>query len=448
MISRSLRLSCVSVLSLAAAFCVQSTSFAQQPYPPAQDPNQPQPPPPQPGTIIIPGLPPLPNLMPPPNSPNPPPQGQPQPPQGQPQPYPPAQGQPQQPYPPQVQPQPYPPMQPQPYPQGPQQPQYAPTTPYPQQGGMNNGNGMPPQSFGPQKDGPDSPRKDGEMPFLYGAGIGYGVGTGIWIDILAKVKDPGVALITPLILGGAGAIGTYLWDANTTLHRGVPSSTALGTALGFGLGIGINLTQYQLASSKEAEWSPGARATLTWVTTTGGAVGGYFFGDWLRPDPRSASFIASGTGMGTLSFLQIGAGVGKISSDWKDAGSVMAVLGYAVGTVGAGALSAVWTPSFQTQKWMWVGYGAGTLAGCLVFPFYLAGDNSQDARHGFVATGIAGLAGASVAAVLTATMRDEEDMPAQPGMPPRAAKAFAPTLHIAPQAMPGNGYGLGAFGQW
>jgi hypothetical protein len=336
----------------------------------------------------------------------------------------------------------------QPQPQQPQQPQYAPTTPYPQQGGMNNGNGMPPQAFGPQKDGPDSPRKDGEMPFLYGAGIGYGVGTGIWIDIVAKIDDPGLNLVMPLVLGGAGAVGTYLWDQNTTLHRGVPSTTALGTALGFGFGVGIGLTQLQV-SKKGSEWGIGTISTLTFLTTTGGAVGGYFFGDWLRPDPRSASFIASGAAMGTLSFLQIGVGVGKTGRDYFDAGSVMATIGYAAGTVGTAALSAVWTPSLQTQKWMWIGYGTGTVAGALVFPFYLATSGDPDrASRGFVATGLAGLAGASVAAVLAADLKDAEDRAPIPGAPQARKDTSAPTFNIAPQTMPGNGYGLGAFGQW
>ncbi len=43
------------------------------------------------------------------------------------------------------------------------------------------------------------------MAYLYGVGPAYGVGTGIWIDALADVNDPGIAFIAPLVLGGRGA---------------------------------------------------------------------------------------------------------------------------------------------------------------------------------------------------------------------------------------------------
>jgi hypothetical protein len=289
------------------------------------------------------------------------------------------------------------------------------------------------------------------MPFLYAAGVGYGVGMGAWIDGLFKITDPGLALITPTLLGAAGAVGVYLWDANTTLHRGVPASTALGTALGFGFGVGINLAQWQLASS-EGGWSFRARSTLTFLTTTGGAVGGWAFGEWLRPDPRSALFIASGAGWGALSGVQIGGGVsssGRFDGDLKPAGDAVAiggVMGYVIGTVGTGALAAVWTPSLSTQKWMWAGYGLGTVAGSLVFPLYLVADG--EVRRGFIFTGIAGLAGATLAGVLTADLKDDEDgNVTRQGYAKRRRAAWTPTYQLAPMAMP-SGAGLGAIGQW
>ncbi len=86
------------------------------------------------------------------------------------------------------------------------------------------------------------------------------------------------------------------------------------------------------------------------------------------------------------------------------------MIGYNVGLLGTGALSLWRAPSYQTLKWMWAGYGIGTLAGALVFPFYLFSDS--DAKHGFVAPALGGIAGAAVAGVLTSGLTDDDPAPA------------------------------------
>jgi hypothetical protein len=300
---------------------------------------------------------------------------------------------------------------------------------------------------------PTSKRDPGEMPFLYAAGIGLGAGTGIWIDGLFKVSDPGLALITPSLLAAGGALGVYLWDSNTTLHRGVPATTALGTAVGLGLGLGVNVVQWS-AVSDEKEWSFRTRSTITWITTAGGAVGGYFFGEWLRPEPRAVSFIASGTAWGALSGMQIGGGLSAYSEKGRgiatDQGvGVTGVIGYVGGTVGAAAIAAWWSPSYTTQKYMWYGYGGGTLAGALVFPFYALSDTN--AGRGFVFTGVAGLAGATLLGVLTADLKDDQDgsVTRKNGLQ-RRKDLFLPKLSLAPMSMQAQGFsaGIGAIGGW
>jgi hypothetical protein len=180
--------------------------------------------------------------------------------------------------------------------------------------------------------------------------------------------------------------------------------------------------------------------------STGGGVGGYAFGEWLRPDPRSLSFIASGAGWGTASGIMFGAAV--VGGDWKDGAAVWGFTGYNAGILATGALSTVYTPSYNTQKWMWIGYAAGVAAGCIVYPFYLLSD--ADARHGLIANSLGGLAGLGLATVFTANMTDDE--PTAPGAPPRA---FAPPFNVgmtpAPGLMPGTtarGTVLSAYGQW
>lgn len=281
-----------------------------------------------------------------------------------------------------------------------------------------------------------------EMPFLYGAGLGYGIGLGVWVDSLAKVTDPGLALIAPMLFGAGGMVGVYLWDEFSTLHRGVPTSTATGATLGFGLGIGINLLQWQIASSS-GQLDFKARTSITLATTTVGAVGGYLFGEFVRPDPRSVAFIASGAGWGAVSGLSIGAGATTGDIETVKTGlAVGGLIGYGAGTVGTGLLSLAWTPSMQTQKWMWAGYGLGVLASGLVYPLYLVSDG--DARHGLIFTGLAGVAGAAIAAIATFNFKDDED-----GNVTRTSKkkGWEPPfqLSFAPQK---DGGMLTAFGQF
>ena len=52
-------------------------------------------------------------------------------------------------------------------------------------------------------------------------------------------------------------------------------------------------------------------------------------------------------------------GIAASGKDWKDGASVAGLIGYNVGILGAGAISLAHTPSWQSQKYMWLGYLAG-----------------------------------------------------------------------------------------
>jgi hypothetical protein len=387
-------LSTTAVLAAPHAAAQVQPLPAPQPPPPAVQPQpypppgyQPQPQPPQPGY-----QPAQPQPYPQPYQPQPQPQPYPQPYQPQPQPYP-------QPYQPQPQPQPYPPPGYQPQPQ-PYQPQPAQPAPAP---------------------APASDRRTNtEMFFLYTTGLGYGIGTGVWVDALFKITDPGAAVIAPVALGAAAPVGVYFWDdLGGPLHKGVPSSVATGLLLGALEGGGIAGTQYVLSRSKEDDWSFRAQTTITFLTATGGGVGGYFFGEYARPDLHSLAFISSGSGWGLISGALFGIGIS--GRRWGDWATVSGMIGYNVGLLGTGAISLWRSPSYQTLKWMWVGYGAGTLAGALVFPFYLFSDS--DPKRGFVAPALGGIAGAAVAGVLTSGMIDDE-------LAPRTSKNFLSPLSL------------------
>jgi hypothetical protein len=444
MIRRALLLSGAAFSALTfGLFTAEGTSLAQgpqpQPYPPPQVQPQPQPYPqqqPYPPPQVQPQPQPYPQQQ-----PYPPPQVQPQPqpypqqqpyPQGQPQPYP--QGQPQ-PY-PQGQPQPYPPQPypPQPYPQGQPQPYPPQGQPYPPQ--------AQPQPYPPQQQPPppppaaDNKRSSGELTYLYITSAAYGVGTGIWIDSLGKVTDPGLAFIAPLAFGVAMPIGVYFLDDNVTLHRGVPSSIATGMLLGALEGMSISGMQWQFTGGEngsDSQWKFHTWTTLTWIMSTGGGIGGYAFGEWLRPDPRSLSFIASGAGWGAASGIMFGAGA--VGGDWKDGAAVWGFVGMNAGILATGALSTVYTPSYNAQKWMWIGYAAGTAAGLLVYPFYLASDANP--RHGLIANSLGGLAGVGLAAILAGQMTDDE---------PSGKRAFNMPFQLGAAPAPGGGAAVTAFG--
>ncbi|MBX3227797.1 MAG: hypothetical protein KIT84_15680 [Labilithrix sp.] len=337
----------------------------------------------------------------------------------------------------------YPPPQ-QPYPQQPP-PGYQPYQPYPNQPppGYQPYPNQPPPGYQPgyqpyQPYTPPPPpialqRTNTEMLALYVTGALYGVGTGIWLDALFKIKDPGLAVIMPIGFGAAVPIGFWAVDEHVgRFPRGVPSATAAGLVLGGLEGMAIAGTQWQYTREKGNDWDFRTQTTVTFLLATGGGVGGFAFGEWLHPDPRNMLFIGSGAGWGAVSGSLFGIAVQGRHDDWKDGSSLAGLIGYNVGLVGAGAISVFHTPSLQSQKYMWLGYGAGLLAGCLVFPFYLFVDDPV-VKRGFIGPSLGGAAGAAVAGALTWNMRDAGDVQAKQWTPP-VDLAVTPIPALTPAA--------------
>jgi hypothetical protein len=341
-------------------------------------------------------------------------------------------------------PQPYPaqPYQPAPYPQQPYPPQPYPQQPYPQQYPPQPGQypqPMPyPQPVQPAPAPAQNPyRSPGEMAYLYGVSIAYGVGTGVWIDALANVSDPGIGIIAPLLLGAAMPVGVYVWDANDELGRGVPSTIATGMLLGGVEGIAVSGLQWQTTggtNGNSSQWKFPMWSTLTFIGATGGGVGGWAFGEWLHPDPRHLVFISSGAAWGALAGAQLGAGGASQSSFMGNGAAIAGFSLYNGGILATGILSTVYTPSYESLKYMWIGDAIGTLAGTPVFLFYLGGGQAQ---HGLIATSLTGLAGLGVAAALTANLQD-----------PAGSSAWKPPFQIGLAPGPHGGAQLAAYGEW
>ena len=85
----------------------------------------------------------------------------------------------------------------------------------------------------------------------------------------------------------------------TSSIAGVPSSIATGLLLGGVEGMAISGLQWQLTGNGGPDtWKFHTWTSVTFVTATVGGVGGWAFGEWLRPDPRSLALISSGAGWG------------------------------------------------------------------------------------------------------------------------------------------------------
>lgn len=348
------------------------------------------------------------------------------PPSPQPQPYPQPYGQPQQPYPQPYGPPPQPtfPAQAQPWPQPYGQPQPVPA-PW----------GQPAPVAQPAPPPRSHRRGLGEMAYLYGATLGYGVGTGVWIDSLGKITDPGIAFIPPVAFGMAAPVAMYFWDQYDAFDRGVPSSIATGILLGGIEGVAVSALQWQRTGGENGDsnqWTFSTWTTLTFAGATLGGVGGYAFGEWLQPDPRSLALVASGAGWGTATGFLFGAGV--VGGDWKDGSAVWGFAGYNAGVLATGALSTVYVPSYQSLKYMWIGYTAGALATTPVYLFYIGSDS--DPRHGLIANSVGALAGLGLAAAFTANLSDGPD-----------AAQWTPPFQLAVTPTKGGGM-LSAMGQF
>lgn len=290
------------------------------------------------------------------------------------------------------------------------------------------------------------------MIYLYGTGLAYGVGTGIWIDVLAHSSDPAVGTIAPILFGAGVPLGLFLWDYLDPFRPGVPASMATGMWLGFAEGVAISSIQVATTGDQK-RWDLSTAMTIPFITTTVGGIGGYFFGRWLEPDPRSVAFIAEGMawGAGTGVMLGIGASADGRPGSEKSSGDGAAVgtlLGANIGIAGTSALViGGYQPSWQAQKWMWLGYTAGAAIPSLVYLAYIGSD--KDPKHGLIANALGGVAGLTVAALIARNLSDDE-----PTLPPgntgtkSAKKSWQPPfmLTVAPN---GQGGGMiSAFGSW
>jgi len=177
-------------------------------------------------------------------------------------------------------------------------------------------------------------------------------------------------------------------------------------------------------------WGSDGIMTSVWVGAALGGIGGYAFGEAVRPDPRKIALVASGAGWGALMGSTFGGGVAN--SDGPSVAQGMLVgnlVGINVGVITTGVLAAVgYDPSWQSLKYMWLGAGIGLLStSAIIYPIYLAtgqqdqtmncGDTTNGkhgcplVNHGMVANSFGMLAGVVIAGILTRDLKDPEPVP-------------------------------------
>lgn len=235
----------------------------------------------------------------------------------------------------------------------------------------------------PQMELPPAPRASqgarggGEAFTLYSTLFAWGVGTGIYIDVLAELDDARTALWVPILTAAAGITGAWLMD-RTPMRRGRPSGIASGLVLGAGFST-LLMTQlnedrvydrcetvtYGGGSFSACDEDEKLMITTVWLGATLGMGAGYALAALTDAPPAHINFVTS-TGLwgGVL-----GVGVALATEDSDHIGTA-GMLGEAIGIGAGAAIAATLHPSESQTRWMSLGVlGGGLLgAGIAVIP--------------------------------------------------------------------------------
>jgi hypothetical protein len=276
-----------------------------------------------------------------------------------------------------------------------------------------------------------------EIGVLYLASLGYGLGTGIWLDILGEPDSAAGAILPPLLFA-AGAAGTVaMLDRGKGLRYGSAQSIATGMTLGFYQGFAWT-TYYQATSRYDDQLEPEGYATALWLSTTAGAITGGAIGAARSTTPGRAAFVGSATLWPALVLGFAGAGLSADDAYRDDHALLASALGATAGMVGGIFAAGPVSPTTARVRFLDLGAVAGGLA---VGGLTLAAraEETEDGREIFLATDVGILAGLGVAWWLTASM--PKDHGAEKPAP--AEITLTPTV----AALPG-GFRLGAIGSF
>lgn len=270
----------------------------------------------------------------------------------------------------------------------------------------------PPQSFPQQQFSyvpPTSNKRSGtEITLLYTTAAVYGVGMGVWFGAEAKIKDPGLFLIAPAILGVAAPVGVYFLD-QPSLPRGLPAAIASGMVIGAAEGIGIASYQFVHANAQDA-WGFRGLSRATAIGATLGGAGGFALGYLQEPSPKSSLLTTSAAAWGAAIGAMYGYGASSAGIGYgraNDSAALGGLIGLNVGVAAAAGLSTVYIPSYKALEYMWLGAGAGAAISLPVYIAYAASDSP--AKRGLVFTGTSSALGLVAGALIAGTGNDAAD---------------------------------------
>ncbi len=249
-------------------------------------------------------------------------------------------------------------------------------------------------------------RTSDEIGVLYTTSILYGLGTGIWVDVVSKPdKFSGNLVLSPLLFAGAATGTVALLDSGRGLRYGVAQSIASGMYVG--LWQGIAWTTYLQASSTHGNQLSGPEyTTALWGSATAGAIVGGVVGTQSSTTPGRATFISSTS---LWPALILGFGVAGISADnpYRDDHALLAASLGATGGAVAGILTAgTVSPTIARVRFLDLGGLSGALLGGGLY-WAATGDHAEFSPFS-VLTALGTTAGLTVAWLATANMPKDE----------------------------------------
>ena len=250
-------------------------------------------------------------------------------------------------------------------------------------------------------------RTTDELVLLYLMSVSYGLGTGVWFDIMAESNSPSSVVLPPLLLAGAAAGGVAALDARgEKLRYGVPQSIASGMRIG--LMEGVTWTLWNQARVRvDDEWTMKTSATVVWGVTTAGMIAGGVVGHEVGTTPGRAQWVESAA---MWSGIVFGLAAGTIDAEHPDdlallTGAVALNVGAVGGMLTAGDVS----PRAARVRFIDLGGLSGALVAGGLYIAIAGEDGSARPALGITAAGTA--AGLATAWLFTAQMPRDETEP-------------------------------------
>jgi hypothetical protein len=231
-------------------------------------------------------------------------------------------------------------------------------------------------------------RTTDEIAVLYTNAVFYGLGSGVWFDVLSEPSSTAGGILPALGFAGAAAGAVALIDSSRPLKYGVPQSIVSGMYVGLEEGLAWTLWN-QARSYRVEEWSGKGVASVIWGGATVGAIAGGVIGTVQGTTPGRASFVGSAAlWTGLVSGLLAGA-ASQVEDTRDDHAMLASAIGVSAGAIaGAFAAGAV-SPSIARVRFLDLG---GIAGGLVVGGLYLAAADRNPSTAALMGTTAIGTA--------------------------------------------------------